>query len=486
MVSLQPDGYHQISFKLHNENEFREADYTLRSDLNIEIYQLQPSSIYDIKIEADNGYCIERVATKSNSTGLIKNFFNHEVLAGGENDLQADGTEFSDVERELKDLIKSAKSTIDYCAYNTSVTSIVNALIDASARGVRVRAIAESENSNTALSTSLPFNVFYDEKDALMHNKFIVVDVESEDNAHVVMGSMNFTTNQMKVDPNHLMFIQDKSLAQAYTIEFEEMWGSTTEVPDRDNSRFGEAKEDNTPHIFNINGKRVESYFSPSDRTASKIRGKLATANEKINCGLLLLTHELLIEELKYQGSRGIEVKVLLDDDGDGILDELRSKNINAFKDQSSTIFHYKTGIVDGQSELSDPILITGSHNWTYSADTRNDENAIIIHDAAIANLYDRALDYWWNFWNLSRTNDIMTNDFIVMNTYGNQVLGEFINNTSVEKIICFNSTCQIIDAPIAKTDNSFIIDLNNQVNGLYFIQFRFLNHILTKSFIKL
>lgn len=450
------------------------------------INQLLPSSIYDIKIETGNGYCTSKVVTQSNSTGLIKNFFNHAVLAGDENDLQPDGTEFSDVEKEIKDLIKSAKTTIDYCAYNTSVTSIVNALIDASARGVRVRAIAESENSNTALNTSLPFNVFYDEKDALMHNKFIIVDAASEDNAHVVMGSMNFTTNQMKVDPNHLMFIQDKSLAQAYTIEFEEMWGSSTEVPNRTFSKFGEAKEDNTPHIFNINGKRVESYFSPSDRTASKIRGKLATANEKINCGLLLLTHELLIEELKYQGSIGIEVKVLLDDDGDGILGDLRSKNVMAFKDQSSTIFHYKTSIVDGQNELSDPILITGSHNWTYSADTRNDENAIIIHDAAIANLYDRALDYWWNFWNLSSTSESLIVDDLKMNSFGNEVFGECINNAIIEKIICYNSTGQVINAPFILTNNTFKIDLNNQGAGLYFIQFRLLNHLFTKSFVKL
>lgn len=475
-----------MEFKLHNENEFRGADYHLRNGSEVVINQLSPSSIYDIKIVSENNTCIERIATKSNSTGIIKNYFNHAVLAGDANDLQADGTEFSDVEKALKDLIKSAKSTIDYCAYNTSVTSIVNALIDASARGVKVRVIAESVNDNTALQSSLPFNVLYDDNDKLMHNKFIIVDVTSEDNAHVVMGSMNFTTNQMKVDPNHLMFIQDKSLAQAYTIEFEEMWGSTTSVPNGVLSKFGEEKEDNTPHIFDINGKRVESYFSPSDRTASKIRSKLATANEKINCGLFLITHDLLIEELKYQGNIGIEVKVLLDDDSDGILGELRSKNVIAFKDQSSTIFHYKTGIVDGQNAMSNPILITGSHNWTYSADTWNDENTIIIHDAALANLYDRALDYWWDFWNLSPAYDIIKNDEMVMNTFGNVVFGESINSTSIDKISCFNSIGQMISAPTTNINSSFSIDLTNQASGIYFIQFRLQNKMLTKPFIKL
>jgi hypothetical protein len=34
------------------------------------------------------------------------------------------------------------------------------------------------------------------------------------------------------------------------------------------------------------------------------------------------------------------------------------------------------------------PYLITGSHNWSGSAETRNDENTIIVQDDRIANLY--------------------------------------------------------------------------------------------------
>ena len=33
-------------------------------------------------------------------------------------------------------------------------------------------------------------------------------------------------------------------------------------------------------------------------------------------------------------------------------------------------------------------MVITGSHNWSSSAETVNDENTVIVHDARIANLY--------------------------------------------------------------------------------------------------
>jgi len=43
---------------------------------------------------------------------------------------------------------------------------------------------------------------------------------------------------------------------------------------------------------------------------------------------------------------------------------------------------------VDQSNTSSDPLVFTGSHNWSNSADGENDENTLIIHDATIANVY--------------------------------------------------------------------------------------------------
>ena len=68
-------------------------------------------------------------------------------------------------------------------------------------------------------------------------------------------GSCNWTnpTNLFN-DYNNIIFIKDKAIAQAYTIEFNEMWGGV----------FGTHKEDNTPHLFNLNGieKTPQYYWS--------------------------------------------------------------------------------------------------------------------------------------------------------------------------------------------------------------------------------
>ncbi len=44
--------------------------------------------------------------------------------------------------------------------------------------------------------------------------------------------------------------------------------------------------------------------------------------------------------------------------------------------------------IVDQAFPDADPLVLTGCHNWSNSADSRNDENTLIIHDSTIANIY--------------------------------------------------------------------------------------------------
>ena len=56
-----------------------------------------------------------------------------------------------------------------------------------------------------------------------------------------------------------------------------------------------------------------------------------------------------------------------------------------------SGIMHHKFLVVDNFNSNSDPLVLTGSHNWSNSAETKNDENTLIVHDANIANQYFQA-----------------------------------------------------------------------------------------------
>ena len=106
-----------------------------------------------------------------------------------------------------------------------------------------------------------------------MHNKFVVIDARggAPESVWVWTGSWNVTGSGTTDDYQNAIELQDAALGKAYTVEFNEMWGSATETPNAGASRFGQRKTNNTPHRFLIGGIPVQSYFSPSDQTTSHI-----------------------------------------------------------------------------------------------------------------------------------------------------------------------------------------------------------------------
>jgi phosphatidylserine/phosphatidylglycerophosphate/cardiolipin synthase-like enzyme len=228
----------------------------------------------------------------------------------------------------------------------------------------------------------------------LMHNKFFVIDYRggTSDQTWVWTGSWNVTDSGTNADMQNAIEIQDQALAGAYTIEFNEMWGSETNIPDPTNSRFGARKLDNTPHIFNINGVPVELYFSPSDGTTSHIIRTLDKAQSSINVAMLTFTRSDIASELNSKKTAGVKVRCILDNNTDtgtqfsflvaaGIETRLKPSSV-------SGLFHHKYAVIDAELTTVPQYVITGSHNWSSSAENSNNENTLIIQSNSIANQY--------------------------------------------------------------------------------------------------
>ena len=206
-------------------------------------------------------------------------------------------------------------------------------------------------------------------------------------------GSTNFTDGQINTDPNNVIILQDQSLAKAYTLEFDEMFGTTGPQPDQAKSKFGPDKTDNTPHEFIIGGHRVESYFSPSDGTTSKIQAAINSADHDLSVAAMLITRNELGYAIRDRAEAGVTAKVLVNTDTDPYMATVKATlekalGANFRKTGESGIMHHKYLIVDNSDPASDPLVLTGSHNWSSSAEYRNDENTLIVHDATVVNEY--------------------------------------------------------------------------------------------------
>lgn len=308
----------------------------------------------------------------------------------------------SAIDDTIKAYMDRAQSTIDVAVYNTTSSLLVNAANDARARGVQVRWIAEGSNSNSALQNLAPsIAVLYrtNSTGSGMHNKFVIVDTDGGPDAHVLTGSANFTNAGFFLDPNNLVIVQDMALARAYRMEFEEMWGGSGPLPNLANSRFGPDKTNNTPHLFNVNGTLVRSAFSPTDGTTARIVEALNTADVRIEFALFALTNSTLTSALiDMQARPNVLVRGMVEEDDLTlwVFDALVAGGVDVRPDGASNSLHHKYAIVDRGAPSFDPLVITGSHNWSFNAENFNDENTLIIHSDAVADQFHQEWNARW------------------------------------------------------------------------------------------
>lgn len=344
------------------------------------------------------------------STGVMNVFFSRAVDNTLYPPLPAQGNVA--LANKLMNRIDAARHSIDLCFYSLSGQvgdDIAERLLAAKARGVRIRAIFETDNSNTnairTVRNNMPAIVDnFDRVNAgagLMHNKFVVIDARdrtSDTDDWVITGSWNPTDPGTNDDAQNVLEIQDQALAVTFTREFEEMWGSSTETANSTATRFGARKLDNTPHRFVIGGAPVEAYFSPSDMTTNAIANAARGARESIYFATLTFTRDDLGRILADKHRAGITVRGLMDNNSDqgNEYDYLRTSGVDVLlKKGFSGLLHHKYMLVDGDDAAPGavPLVVTGSHNWSNSAEFSNNENTLVVRSHAIAVQY---LQEWY------------------------------------------------------------------------------------------
>ena len=322
--------------------------------------------------------------------------------------------------------IDRAQSTIDVAQYdyttstgNPSINNIATAINNAYSRGVVVRWIYNGSSSNTGLTQlnsgiktlASPTGSAYN----IMHDKFVIIDANSTnpDAPIVWTGSPDWSQEMLDSDYNNIIIFQDQALAQAYTAQFNQMWGGTGPSPVTANEKFGPFKADLGPHTFTIGGSQVELYFSPTDSTNNHILDVISSANSQLFFAMYTFTESADATAIVARKTAGVSVAGVVDSYsatyssyttlvnglGNMVKEYVEPPN------QPWCLYHNKYVIADACNVNSDPQVLTGSHNWTSSADQKNDENTVIIHNADVANIYYQAFTH--DFDNIGTNNQL-------------------------------------------------------------------------------
>jgi phosphatidylserine/phosphatidylglycerophosphate/cardiolipin synthase-like enzyme len=246
----------------------------------------------------------------------------------------------------------------------------------------------------------------------LMHHKFVVID-----NKRVIISSANFTpscvhgdvgTTASRGNANGLMVIDSVPMARLFAEEFEFFW----------EGKFGINKPFRGARTVTVGGKKVTVQFSPTSKTVAwdmttngLIAKTLASAKKSIQAALFVFSEQKLADAMAVAHKKAsvsvlVEAKFafrpyseLLDLLGVALPDANCVIEANNAPWRPATllggqvalpagdILHHKFGLVDTRK------VIFGSHNWSESANTTNDEFLVVIDDVQTAQEFGREHD---------------------------------------------------------------------------------------------
>ncbi len=296
------------------------------------------------------------------------------------------------IEEKLIALIDAAQVSIHIASFEFNLPRVADALIAAKARGVDVRWVTDDENGlnidsnqNRGQFTRLMAGGVEVKDDvgrsALMHNKFWIFDRQI-----TWTGSTNITLNGIYKQNNNVIVIRSPEISEIYEREWKELWTAQLgpRAPSYRNNQWAI-----------LEGTPIQVLFSPEDKVVDNILAILNDAQVSIRFLAFSFTDYPMAQAMIARAQAGVNVQGVFETFGSNSprseLKVLWCAGLPVRQDGNSSFLHDKVIIID------DSIVVTGSLNFSSSADEENEENVVIIDNADIASLYLQEFQKNWD-----------------------------------------------------------------------------------------
>ncbi len=138
-----------------------------------------------------------------------------------------------------------------------------------------------------------------------------------------------------------------------------------------------------------LSGAKYQLCFTPSQtamQCTEMVTNAIAKAKDNIIVQAYSFTSAPIVKALIDAHERGVKIVALVDKSNItskySVAGTLTNANIPVYVDYKPAIAHNKVMIIDGKE------VVTGSFNFTKSAQVRNAENLLIVDDAKLASQY--------------------------------------------------------------------------------------------------
>ncbi|HII16942.1 TPA: hypothetical protein HA361_03440 [Candidatus Woesearchaeota archaeon] len=269
--------------------------------------------------------------------------------------------------------LQQAEESLHCALFDLDLNSAIDIIIKKK-KEIDVKIVLDNDNKGGHLS-NINGVIRFDNGNRLSHNKFCIID-----NKRLITGSMNPTELGTKKNNNNLLILRSPTLIANYNAEFEELW----------DGRFGKGEAVQHPVAY-YNGIGIENYFCPEDDCKGRIIKALRKAEQSVHFMAFVFTDDdmadtILIKDIGIKGVFDTRQATTQYSE----YPRMKDFGIEVRRDGNPATMHHKVFIIDNKT------VITGSMNPTASANEKNDENILIIHDEGIAKLFALEFERVW------------------------------------------------------------------------------------------
>lgn len=316
--------------------------------------------------------------------------------------------------------VRGAQNTIDMAVMGFNRVELVEELVAAWDRGVTIRMVGDAAHVNNygyerfrerhipLVAGNMPH---------IMHDKYMVVD-----GRFVFGGTANWTDSDLRQNSNNFFLLDSPPVAADFTADFEQMF----------NGVFGNNKvEVKNERVYQVGDTTVEVWFAPQEDAMGRILELVDGAQESIRFTIFAFTKDslgsaLLLKQREFDAlnaSEGLthdtpfrerrsvagvidqsqlhsngqyhEVYRLLGGGADLRMDGNDNSELPGDYQAGGGRLHSKTMVIDADGD--NPVVITGSFNWSASATQSNDEYLLVFRGKRVADLFDDYFDLLWD-----------------------------------------------------------------------------------------
>ena len=320
-----------------------------------------------------------------------------------------------DAEDVLVEAIDGAQVTLDLAVMGFTRQRVIDAVVRADDRGVVVRFVGDAghlynRGYQTMADEHIPMVV--GNGPHIMHHKFFLID-----SRFVFAGTANISPTDLRRNSNNFVYIDSPPVAADFLDEFNQMFAG----------RFGNTKvEIDNGRVYQVGDTEVEVWFSPNEDAMGRILEYVDAAEESVRFAIFAFTKDQIGSAFIRKSIEFEDMNEL--DDGtrvvSGVIDQSQLHSNGQFHEVFRLLgagipmrmdgndngrqpgdyqagggrLHSKTMIIDADG--MDPLVLTGSFNWSSSATISNDEFLLVLKGPRVTEAFK---DYWDGLWDGGR-----------------------------------------------------------------------------------